>query len=240
VSQFTIFRKLAPFVWTSPGSAATYATVTVDLTNCEPLLMNKQLSLLSLILIALKEGNKKEPASASYISWRKVQKQKVFSVSIMTPHDNEDLSFITIKNMQDKTANTIHQELQQQLKHLKTHGAAEDFRTTYKILKYIPHWLLFVVYPILHFLIHRIKIPWVPKKPFGSVIVSNVGSLGFDSALLPLTPLTRAGVMLAVGKIQDQKIQLGFTMDHRLMDGFHARKFMLGFMDVFENPTKYI
>ena len=36
-----------------------------------------------------------------------------------------------------------------------------------------------------------------------------------------------------------QRIKIGFTFDHRYIDGFHGSKIMRHFTKVFENPEKH-
>lgn len=232
----TVFRKLAPFVWTKSSYASTYSVVTVDITAWEKPLAEKKISIIGLVVLGLKYGHQNESAPSSYVSFRKVKIKKNFSVSVMTPHKGEDLSFITLKDIHLKKDADIVSDLKAAIQSYDQKGYADQFDEAYSLLKYVPHWLLFFLFPIIRFLIHRIKLPWLPYKPFGDIIISNVGALGFDSALLPLTPLARASVMLSIGKITNGKVQLGFTMDHRLMDGFHAKKFMDGFLPVFKKP----
>lgn len=236
MSTITVFRKLAPFVWTQASAAATYSVVTVDVSAWEKYLKEKKISLIGIVVLALKYGHQQESAPSSYVSFRKVKTKKDFAISVMTPHKGEDLSFITLKDIHIKNDKDILSDLQTAIRNFDQVGYADQFGKAYTILGYIPHWLLFILFPLIRFFIHRIKIPWLPYKPFGDIIISNVGSLGFDSALLPLTPLARASTMLAIGKLQNGKVQLGFTMDHRLMDGFHAKRFMDGFLPFFKNP----
>ena len=238
MSTVTVFRKLAPFVWTQASAAATYSVVTVDVSAWETYLKEKKISLIGIVVLALKQGHLKEPGPASYVSFRKVKMKNDFSVSVMTPHKGEDLSFITLKDLHIKKDIAILSDLKEAIEDFDEIGFASPFGKAYSILGYIPHWMLFMIFPIIRFLIHKIKVPWLPYKPFGDIIISNVGSLGFDSALLPLTPLARASIMLAIGKLNQNKVQLGFTMDHRLMDGFHAKRFMDGFLPVFKNPPE--
>ena len=240
MSNVTVFRKLAPFVWTQASAAATYSSVTVDVSAWDQYLREKKISIVGIVILALKYGYKEESALSSYVSFRKVKTKNHFSVSVMAPHKGEDLSFITLKDIQNKNEIEILSELSLAIQNLDQLGYVEQFDKTYTILSYIPHWMLFFLFPMVRIFIHKIKIPWLPHKPFGDVIVSNVGSLGFDSAFLPLTQLARSSVMLSIGKLNENKLQLGFTMDHRLMDGFHAQRFMNGFLPIFKNPPELI
>lgn len=87
---------------------------------------------------------------------------------------------------------------------------------------------------------------------FGSIIITNIGALGLQSAFPPLTPISRTpylaaigkpfeGVVVANGEICVQKrIKIGFTIDHRYLDGFHGSKILRYFTKVFEAPDKHV
>ena len=79
-----------------------------------------------------------------------------------------------------------------------------------------------------------------------------MGTLGFQRALLPLVPLTRAAVMISFGLVEKRAlvvnnelqirscVTIGFNLDHRIMDGFHAQRFLSAFKKVFEKPENYL
>jgi pyruvate dehydrogenase E2 component (dihydrolipoamide acetyltransferase) len=74
----------------------------------------------------------------------------------------------------------------------------------------------------------------VPRDAFGSVMVTNVGSLGLDIAYPPLVPYSRVPILLAVGAVHDKPVaqdgrvvvaktmNVSVTFDHRFIDGVHA------------------
>ncbi len=88
------------------------------------------------------------------------------------------------------------------------------------------------------FLTHDLNINFkkirLPHIPLGSIIITNVGSLGIKKALVPLVPFSRSAMLLSVGEItkearvvndtiQIRKIMhLGVTFDHRFFDGSQA------------------
>jgi pyruvate dehydrogenase E2 component (dihydrolipoamide acetyltransferase) len=91
-----------------------------------------------------------------------------------------------------------------------------------------------------------------PKDPFGSVMITNVGSLGIDVAWAPLCPYTRVPLLLTVGAISekpwvvDGKVEvrpimpIAVTFDHRLIDGIHAAQMAKTFKELFADPEKLL
>jgi pyruvate dehydrogenase E2 component (dihydrolipoamide acetyltransferase) len=91
----------------------------------------------------------------------------------------------------------------------------------------------------------------LPKDPFGSVMITNVGGMGIDVAWAPLVPYTRVPLLLALGTIRDKAVvengevkarpvlSIGVTLDHRLIDGVHAAQMSNEFKKCFADPAKY-
>jgi pyruvate dehydrogenase E2 component (dihydrolipoamide acetyltransferase) len=74
----------------------------------------------------------------------------------------------------------------------------------------------------------------VPKDPFGSVMITNIGSLGLEQAYVPLVPYSRVPLLIAMGAVEDVPVvddgdivvgkimRICATFDHRVLDGKHA------------------
>src|SRR5207237_9992811 len=70
------------------------------------------------------------------------------------------------------------------------------------ILHYLLRWLSFLLYTL------NLDLSWlgVPKDGFGSVMVTNIGSLGLETAYVPLVPWSRVPMLIAVGKVKDEPV----------------------------------
>lgn len=74
----------------------------------------------------------------------------------------------------------------------------------------------------------------MPVDPFGTAIVTNVGSFGIDTAFAPFVPLGRAAMVLLIAEVKPRPwvedgridarpvLRLCATFDHRLIDGSGA------------------
>ena len=74
----------------------------------------------------------------------------------------------------------------------------------------------------------------VPRDAFGSIMITNVGSLGLDVAYPPLVPYSRVPILLAVNAVREAPVieekrivasklmNVSVTFDHRFIDGVHA------------------
>ena len=91
----------------------------------------------------------------------------------------------------------------------------------------------------------------LPKDPFGSVMITNVGGMGIDVAWAPLVPYTRVPLLLALGTIRDKAVEengevkvrpvlaIGVTFDHHLIDGIQAAQMSDEFKKCFADPARY-
>lgn len=135
-------------------------------------------------------------------------------------------------------------------------GKDKELAKNLNAFKYLPWWAAKYYLNLASFLIYGLN--WdlsflgIPKDPFGSLMITNVGSLGIDLALAPLCPYTRVPILLTLGSLQykpwvvDGKVEvrpilpIGVTFDHRLIDGIHASQMAQDFKKCFAEPETYL
>jgi pyruvate/2-oxoglutarate dehydrogenase complex dihydrolipoamide acyltransferase (E2) component len=94
----------------------------------------------------------------------------------------------------------------------------------------------------------------LPKNAFGSILITNVGSLGLDFALPALFPPANVACIIAVGSIYrgpvyetdennvvtkttlERFVRLCGAFDHRYIDGLHASRIAREITRCFEHP----
>ena len=88
----------------------------------------------------------------------------------------------------------------------------------------------------------------MPEDAFGSAILTNVGTLGLDTAYVPLVPYSRVPILLAPGAVKDAPVvdngqvvagkvmNVNATFDHRFIDGFHASVLSSTLREMMEDP----
>ncbi|MGI8535222.1 MAG: 2-oxo acid dehydrogenase subunit E2 [Mycobacteriales bacterium] len=115
-------------------------------------------------------------------------------------------------------------------------GRDKDFETMSGIVNAVPWWAL---RPLLSgsSLLHAgigVRVFGLPAHPLGSMMVSNIGSIGLDEAYIAPVPLARVPLYVCVGAVSDApmavdgqvvvrpQLVLTATADHRLVDGVQA------------------
>lgn len=86
------------------------------------------------------------------------------------------------------------------------------------------------------------------KDMFGSVLISNLGSLGVEYGIPALMPASNLSFVFAIGKVQEKAVvrdgqvvpglmlPVAATFDHRVVDGYHISKLVKGLDYYTENP----
>jgi pyruvate dehydrogenase E2 component (dihydrolipoamide acetyltransferase) len=82
-------------------------------------------------------------------------------------------------------------------------------------------------------------------------MITNIGSLGLDTAYAPLVPFSRVPLLFAVGEAMDDVVvengqpvvvktmSVNATMDHRVIDGFHAARIASVLREWMEDPDAH-
>lgn len=148
-----------------------------------------------------------------------------------------DLSGATLYDVEKMSLLEICDEFERKvdLVRKKKDPALEKTRGTFLA---IPHFALNMFLKLLSFFSFELNLDlkWagIPSDPFGSMMITNIGSLGLDVAYVPLVPYSHVPILLATGAVKeralvsDGKIEIGkimavnATFDHRIIDGFHA------------------
>lgn len=134
-------------------------------------------------------------------------------------------------------------------------GTDKEISKNMDVFKKLPWWAASWYLDIASWLIYGLnldlRILGIPKDPFGSVMITNIGSLGIEYAWAPLCPYTRVPLILTVGLVHPQAVVVNrevvareimpvcITFDHRLIDGIHAAHLVKEFKLCFSNPEKY-
>jgi pyruvate dehydrogenase E2 component (dihydrolipoamide acetyltransferase) len=152
--------------------------------------------------------------------------------------DKGDLSGHCVKKINEKSIISLADELSTAAKNIRTNND-ETFKNIKKSWKLIPVGCSKFILGVIRFINYNLNLSisalGIPKDPFGGLMITNIGSLGFDSAFAPLPPYTEVPFLIALGKIKYEPIcdeqgnieakkmvTLCITMDHRIIDGYRG------------------
>jgi pyruvate dehydrogenase E2 component (dihydrolipoamide acetyltransferase) len=259
--KISSWRKVAIGTWRSVGDPSVYGILEFEaqpaLTYLEKLkeLTGQRVTLTHFVGKAVAQTLEKHPDINCILRLGKLYPRKAVDIFFQVASDTsgKDLSGATIRNANHKSIVEIAQEMQERVHQIREKGDP-NFRKMKDTMGLIPGLLVSPLMSFIGFIMYTLNL-WSPlfgspKDPFGSVMITNIGSLGLDTAFAPLVPYSRVPLLLTLGVVKEkpvvksgrvevgQIIQICVTFDHRLIDGMHASKMVRSLQKIFANPEK--
>ena len=243
-----MFRKIAIGTWKTAYDPSVYGTLHLPMDKAADYIQRfrshtgKKLTVSHLMAKAVAACFVRMPDANSILRFNRVYQRKTIGVFFQVAMTDEgedkiDLSGATIYDVEKKDLMEIFDEFQEKVTMVRERKdpALEKTRSSFKL---VPFLLLNKFLEIIGFLSYTLNLDlrWagLPKDPFGSIMITNIGSLGLEEAFVPLVPYSRVAILLATGKVQDvpvvedgeivirKRMGVHATFDHRFIDGFHA------------------
>lgn len=262
------FRKIAFGTWEKTKDPSVYGMLLIDMTKSLAYMeefqkrTGQKITATHLVGRATAMALKKRPEINGLIRCGKIYLRKTISLffQVNVPgKDNDKISHANVSGCIIHDADEITVKGLQKIIAEKTekirNGTDVEFSKNMNVFKFLPWWASSLYLNLASFLIYGLNLDLrflgIPKDPFGSVMITNVGSLGIEYAWAPLCPYTRVPLILTVGAIHPQAVVVEdqvvprqvmpvcITFDHRLMDGIHASHLSKEFKAYFEAPEKY-
>jgi pyruvate dehydrogenase E2 component (dihydrolipoamide acetyltransferase) len=242
------FRRIAIGTWRDAYDPSVYGSMSVRMDDAVRYIdafrkkTGKKVTVTHLMAKATAAALAKMPDANAILRWNRPYLRKNIGVFFQVAMEDEetkeiDLSGATVFDVDQKSLADVYDDFDAKVKKVRAHQdqSLEKTRSTFKM---IPFLLLNVMLRIISFFSYTLNLDLrrlgLPKDPFGSVMITNIGSLGLEEAYVPLVPYSRVPLLLAVGAVRDTPIvedgqvkvgkvmRIHATFDHRLLDGTHA------------------
>lgn len=242
------FRRIAIGTWETSYDPSVYGTMEVRMDKAMDYLARfrkatgRRVTVTHLVAKAMAAALARMPDANAILRFNKIYLRKQIGVFFQVAMDDEgegkiDLSGATLYDVEKKSVVEIIDEFEQKVRKVKKREdpALEGTRSA---LKKIPFSLMNPTLKLLSFLNYTLNLdltPFgVPKDAFGSVMITNIGSIGLDQAFVPLVPYSRVPILIALGAVREQPVvengqvvvgkvmKVNATFDHRFIDGLHA------------------
>ncbi len=268
VREASTFRKMAIGTWKSAADPSVYGLLEINMTKAQVFIERIEseegvrLTPAHLVGKAIAVALKKRPELNGMIRGSRLYLREFvtlfYQVNIPGGKDGVEkanLSGITIEKAENKSVIEISEELRERAQKVRE-GRDEVLKKNMNLFKFIPWFLTRWYLNLGSFLMYglNLNMTWagLPRDPFGSVMITNIGSLGVDKAWAPLVPYSRVPLLIAVGKVSDQVVAengvpvvrpllpLCVTFDHRFIDGAQAAAIASEIKECFRNPQDYL
>lgn len=263
------FRKVAMGTWKTVSDPTVYGLIEIDMTEVQRVLPEYQkkhgvkVTPSHLVGKAVAHCMKLRPEINGMIRGSKIYLRDSVTLfyQVNIPGEGKDavkkatLSGTTIPNAEDLPLHEIASSLRKKAQAARS-GEDREIARNLEAFKYLPWWMSRFYLNIGSWLMYGLNLDMrflgLPKDPFGSVMITNIGSLGIDLAWAPLCPYTRVPLLLTVGAVTDKPVvvdgevkvrpilPVACTFDHRLIDGVHAAQMARDFKKVFREPEVYL
>jgi len=251
-------RRMTIATWRAPHEGIIHGALTLDATKVLDYIdrareaTGERVTITSFIGACVGRGLALEPTLNGYIAFGKYYHYDDVSLSFLVQVDGgKQLAQVRVKDIDKMTPAQVAAELQAGAGHIRT-GEDDNFKKSAGLASKMPTWALRRVFSLAGLATVAFGKPFggQPAYPFGSGIITSVGMLGVDEALVPHTPFARVPLLVAVGAIQDMvfaidgkpEVRKGLTitatLDHRFVDGFQAATVARAFKDFFANPDQ--
>ncbi len=239
------WRKVSVSTWGQPPDPQIFGDLEVDATAMLAFIEDARahgvhLTLTHLVGKAMAHAFAEHPDLNGHLRLgRFVQNRTVDIFFIVSTGGGVDLSGVKVVSADGKPVATIATELAERTERIHT-GGDPEFGRSKGTMDRLPRFLLKPVLRLLAWLAGDLELDLgflgLPRRPFGSAMVSSVGMFGITHAYAPLSPLYRVPLLILVGEVRRRPVVLGnaivarpilplaASLDHRYLDGFHAAR----------------
>ncbi len=256
------FRKMAIGTWATTYDPTVYGTLTVRMDKAVAYIekfrqvTGKRLTVTQLVTKACAEALRRCPDANALLRFNKIYLRKHVNISVLVVQTDlgdgkADLTAAKIEDADQKTLLQIVDEMNATVEKVRARKdvALEKGKGT---VQKIPFMLMNVFLKLIGLLMYTFNIDLsfagMPRDAFGSLTVTNVGSLGLDTAYVPLVPYTHVPIFVAPGLVKDVPViedgkvvpgkvmNINASFDHRFIDGYHASVLSKTLREYIENP----
>ena len=265
-TRLSSFRRIAIGTWKDAYDPSVYGAMKLNMDETMRYLAEyrekagRKLTLTHMMAKAVAGVLEEMPDANAVLRFNRIYLRKTIGVFFQVAMKDEktgeiDLSGATIHNAEQKSITQIYDEFQSKVDRVRK-GKDKELENTRQTFKSIPFLLLNWVLNTISFFSYTLNLDMrrfgVPKDAFGSVMVTNIGSLGLEEAYVPLVPYSKVPLLIAMGAVKKEPIvgendeirvaktmRIFATFDHRILDGSHAAKMSRTLRAWFENPYEH-
>lgn len=259
VRNASAFRQIAASMWSKPRDPSIFGFVDIDVTETLEFIEDyrdrtgRRLTMTHVVAKAVARAFADHPELNAKVrfSGQLVQRQEVDLVISVARDGGRDLSAARIENAEQLDLDELVAETDRQVGRTRK-GEDEDYERSRSLLSRMPWfmvrpmlWLTDLVSNELQFDLPKLG---MPRDPFGTAVITNVGMFGIDTAFAPFVPLGRAPLLLLMTAVKERPmviegavvarpvLRLCATFDHRIVDGAAAGKLSEVLTDLIAHP----
>jgi pyruvate dehydrogenase E2 component (dihydrolipoamide acetyltransferase) len=244
--KLSVFRRIAIGTWRTPYEAQVYGTLQVRMDRAMEFLeryraeTGKRLTVTHMVAKAAAAALVEMPDAAAIMRFGRIYLRDRIDIFLQVVLTDEgegkvDLSGVTLREVDKKSLGEIIDAMEERVESARAREK-KGVEKTRSVLRWVPLWLIGTVLRFTAFLGYtlNLRLPGVPRDPFGALMITNIGSLGLEHGYVPLVSYSRVPMILAIGAVREVPVvdagrigvgkvmNINCTFDHRFIDGYHA------------------
>jgi pyruvate dehydrogenase E2 component (dihydrolipoamide acetyltransferase) len=256
------FRKIAIGTWKTTYDPTVYGTLSVRMEKALEYIEKfrekhgVRLTVTHLVTKAVAEALRRCPDANAILRFNKIYLRKSVTISVLVVQTDQgdgktDLTAAKIEHADTKSLLDMAREMQATIDKVRQRKD-QNLEKSKGTIQKIPFRLMNFFMNLLGYLMYQLNLDLsflgMPKDAFGSVTVTNIGSLGLDVAYVPLVPYSHVPIFVAPGAVKDEPVvedgkvipgkimRINASFDHRFIDGAHAAVLAKTMRELLENP----
>lgn len=248
--------------WTPPREATIHGTLEVDATALLDYITESRAStgvrvtITHLVAKAVAHAVSKMPEVNGIVARGSLWLRDSVDIFLQVALDEgQSLSGAIIRNADQKSAVEIAEEMAIRVEKIRSH-TDDTLEKTTKTLEKVPDRLLRPLMRLLSWLQYdrgmNLSRLGLEPDPFGSAMVTNVGMFALQQGFAPAFGLGRTSIVLLVGEVTPKPVVvdglvevrpilgLHATLDHRVVDGYHASVLASAVREALTKPDLYM
>lgn len=264
--QMSAWRKISMGSWRSTGDSSVFVELDLPVHHILEKLSEREIAgfpinavFSKLIASAVAANDLTRQINSVVRAGALFQRRNIdlFFHAVATP---DDLSGFKLHNPQLTDLRVLADEIDERVRKVRE-NRDPTFQQVKSLFRRIPGWLSKAALDLTGFVTYtlnlRLTIFGVPQDAFGSVMITNVGSLGIDGGFTIIAPYTRIPCVIAICTIQKKPlvevdsngndllairpvVRLGMTFDHRIVDGIHIAAFVNEMKRLAKEPQTWL
>jgi pyruvate dehydrogenase E2 component (dihydrolipoamide acetyltransferase) len=259
-TKTSTFRRIAASMWSRPNDPSIYGFIDVDVTETLRFIddyrarTGDKLTITHVVSQAVARAFAQHPELNAKVRFggRVEQRNQVDVFLSVATAGGRDLSGVKIERADQLALGGLLKEIANAARRTRD-GEDEVYERSRSLLGSLPWWVLRPMLWMTDFLTNELHwhIPsqGMPRDPFGTAMITNVGGFGIDTAFAPFLPMGRAPMLLLVTAVRDRPwvvdgelavrpvLRLCATFDHRIVDGYQAGLLAKVIMAEVQNPS---
>ena len=258
--KLTGWRRIAAAIWGPPRDPQIYGMLEVDATNMLAFIERSRaaghrVTVTHVVGRAIARAIGAVPDFNVVIRGTRAYPVDTVDVFFIAAVDGgRDLSGVKVANADRRSVYEVADELARRSAAMRE-GRDPDLARTKRVMERLPRPLLRASMAVSARLAGDFGLSVKPlglsPRPFGSAMITNIGSFGLPLGFAPLAWLYRTPLLLLVGEVVDRPmavegtvqvrpvLPITATIDHRYADGWHISELFGPFRDYLADPAAH-